>query len=315
MSKHPKKLAKVCGILPDRQISQCSRRMHTLSTPLTPTSEPPQKSCDGALPNSVKVVWAGIMCLLAVSALRVVTAFGQSANHFPVWCTLFAAVLGAYHLYKQHQIETTRLSWAGAAAMLLFSMLVGTATLFSLTTTYLIALVGLIASGLWALRGRHFAMHFIPVFIFVSFGLVSLPDELRMGISLPMQLIATNAVLSMFPQFITLGGTSHQFVIHNVSYDIAPNCSGLNQWMAFTYAFLIWQMFRQTSRKEWLCALVAIPLITLLLNLTRLTITALLAYFSTKDIALAVHSNIEFVLFPLGLLLLSALVRRCHAEV
>jgi exosortase/archaeosortase family protein len=66
----------------------------------------------------------------------------------------------------------------------------------------------------------------------------------------------------------------------------------------------IWQMFERFKPSGYAAGLALVLPLTMALNVLRLTITATLAYYFSKDVALAWHTNLEFVLVPLGVFII-----------
>lgn len=88
--------------------------------------------------------------------------------------------------------------------------------------------------------------------------------------------------------------------IKGETFEITADCSGLQSWVGFIFAGLLKQIFEGLQTLE-LALLIPIALIlALFLNSIRLSLTALVAYFNSADQAVAIHTNLDYILLPIG---------------
>ena len=172
----------------------------------------------------------------------------------------------------------------------------------------------LLAFMFWTLYGfRHFYL-WLGLFIFSFFLLPELPADLKMGISLPLQLMSTQITTAMAGLFIPITAAGNIFYIEGHAFEVTVACSGLNTWIGFLFAGLLWMLFERFSIKSLVAVLLGAPMLALLTNTLRLFITALVASNVSADAGLAIHTNLEYVLFPAGLVLMWVMARRLHAQ-
>jgi exosortase len=165
----------------------------------------------------------------------------------------------------------------------------------------------------WTLFGFQAFYGWMGIFLFSFFLLPEVPIDLKMSISLPLQLLSTQVTQLLAGLFIPITAAGNIFYINGQAYEVTVACSGLNTWIGFMFAGLLWLLFERFSVKTLITILIAAPLLALALNSVRLLITALVAYWQSPDAGLAVHTNIQFLLFPLGLVLMWGIIRRLHA--
>lgn len=151
---------------------------------------------------------------------------------------------------------------------------------------------------------------FFPVIFLSFFTLPDLPEEFRSQICIPMQQLSTILSAESAKLLIPLTYHSHYFYVKGVEYDVAPECSGLSMWACFLFTFAIWQSFKSYKPMAYVVAFFFDPVLTLTLNTVRLALTALVAFYASEQQAIAIHAKLEFVLVPIGILLLWTLSSR-----
>lgn len=266
------------------------------------------------IPSSWILVWllagAGTSFAVLCKLLSQPTGEYQMA---PLCALLFIASAAA-NLTRNRPKASSR-SWVGLMVMLFFSVASMLAALLFLNTVFIISIIGWVASFIWAINGWRQARHYVPLFIFAACALLELPDELRLKISVPLQTICTNTTYWIAHCFIRvqLAGP-HAISINGSDYEIAPACSGLNQWLGLTDALILMCIFLKLPPKRVFLGLASVPAVAVLMNVLRLTTTLTIANFSSKESAMAVHTNIELLFFPIGIFLVWLVVRGRHAK-
>ena len=187
--------------------------------------------------------------------------------------------------------------------LLLCSCALGCSHLLLLHKTVPLLFIGFVACFMWSACGSRFVRHWSPVLLFALFLMPSLPAELIDPVSLLMRRLSTIISTAMASAVIPIRSAGNVFWVGGHEFDVAPACSGLSMWKSFAFLAFFWNLIG-LRRSSFLIVLTLIPVLAVLLNSVRLCITALVAYFRSPSEAMAIHSNLEFVLFPLGLLLL-----------
>ncbi len=171
----------------------------------------------------------------------------------------------------------------------------------------------LLAMLCWTLCGFRCFYGWLGVFLFSFFLLPELPTDVKTGISLPLQLVSTRLTSLFAGLFIPISASGNIFYINGEAYEVTVACSGLHTWIGFLFAGLLWMLFERFSLKSLLALLLGVPVLAVCLNVLRLVVTALVAYHVSPDAGLAIHTNLEYLLFPLGLGLMWVAGRRLHA--
>lgn len=272
--------------------------------------EPPRNCQRFCLPVSANLCLLLLLLICVFPFTSVVNSLSASSHQLPVWCSLIIACIGTTSVGKHARKEIKECSWTGATALIILCVINAFATLFTLATIYVGSVTCICWTLLWTLTGWKHARHYLPVLIFCCFALTPLPEEIRIRLSLPLQFASINVMGAIVSQLISIDVHGHLFVVRGIAYDVSAACSGLNQWIGLTYVFLIWQMLQRFSFRGWLYIALSIPLLTIALNSSRLVITALVAYFFSEKDALAIHTNIEFILYPIALSVMWMTARR-----
>lgn len=233
---------------------------------------------------------------------------------------LFKLAHGGYTLFTQKQPlafkQASPMHWIlfGTAGLLqLVSRLLAIKTLFWGST---IALVILFLRGFLALPSHTQTEtprceKGLADFLFALFLLPDLPADIRNTISLPLQHLSTQLTTWGAGLFIPISAQGNIFYIRGEAFEVTVPCSGLHTWLGFLFGGLLWLFFEnRPTRKTFLWVLLAAPALALLTNTVRLIITALVAYYQSPDAGSAIHTNLEYILFPCGLLLLFQLLQR-----
>ncbi len=195
-------------------------------------------------------------------------------------------------------------SWTGLA--LLTGVLLAHALFdfLHIKSLYWMSYLGILAFSGWTLLGFQRFLHCLPYFLFSAFLLPVVNAEIHTAISLPLQLVSTWMATQFSALFIPLTYHQNMMYIKGETFEITADCSGLQSWVGFIFAGLLKQLFEGLQKLE-LALLIPISLIlALFLNGIRLCVTALVAYFASADQALAIHTNLDYVLLPIGFYLI-----------
>ena len=184
------------------------------------------------------------------------------------------------------------------------------AALLAVKSVYWASFLGIVAALYWSLRGAQVFYRSLSWFLFALFLLPQIPAELQTPLSLQLQHLSTQLTAAMAGLFIPITTSGNIFFIEGEAYEVTVACSGLHTWIGFLFAGLLWQVFEPFSLRRLGVTLALAPLLALLFNSLRLFVTALVAYNVSPDAGMAIHTNVEYLLFPLGLVLMLALGRK-----
>jgi exosortase len=214
------------------------------------------------------------------------------------------AALSAFLIWKKSASPNDKPSQVGALALTAVCLVVFASGYLHITRIYLLANIALLATFVWAIYGLDRSKKFGPPAFLALFTLPDLPEEFRAYLFIPLQHLCTFTAAETAKLFIPITYSGHLFVVNGHKFDVAPSCSGLGMWACFLFAFAIWQTFKSYKPSAYVVAFLMDPILTIALNTVRIALTAIVAYYHSVKMALAIHSNLEFVLVPLGLLIL-----------
>lgn len=157
---------------------------------------------------------------------------------------------------------------------------------------------------LWALAGKRYARHWLPVFLFSVELLPGGPAELVSSASAWLRVGSVEIARALSTIFIPLVVKNNYFFIKGQPIEITPACSGLSMLTGLIFVVLLWQLVCPMRLRTVFVLFAAALGAAVLSNGTRLCITALVAYHCSIDTAIAIHSNLEYVLFPVVMILL-----------
>mgnify|MGYP003940878549 CR=1 FL=1 len=196
----------------------------------------------------------------------------------------------------------------GFALLLLAGLIYLLGVLLSIRVLCWGGFLALLGSVYWTLLGFRAFYQRLPLFLFSFFLLPQLPVDLQTAISLPLQLASTFLASSLAGLLIPIHSEGNIFYIHGQPYEVTVACSGLNTWIAFLFAGLLWQVFGRVSLKTLLVIFAGAPLLALVTNTIRLLITAWIAYWISPDAGMAIHTNLGYALFPMGVVLMGCMI-------
>lgn len=205
-------------------------------------------------------------------------------------------------------------SWAGFFMLALTGLLLLAGAMLSIKALLWGSYLTLLACLCWALYGFRFVYSWLPVFMFSFFLLPELPADLRNTISLPLQMLSTKFTALLAGLLIPITIRGNIFYIEGNAFEVTVACSGLHTWIGFLFAGLMWMLFEKFSLKALLAILIGAPVLALVTNAIRLFITALVAYWGSPDLGVEIHTNLEYVLFPLGLVGMWLIGRNIYAS-
>lgn len=195
-------------------------------------------------------------------------------------------------------------SWTGLTLLTASIGLHALADFLYVKSIYWITYIGVLAFLVWALGGRRVFVKTLPYFLFTTFLLPVVNSEIQSAISLPLQLGSTWLAANFAGIFVPLTHAQNMLYVRNDAFEITADCSGLQSWIGFLFAGLLRQLFEKTRFLELLLLLPVSLLLALLLNGIRLCITVWVAYWFSADEAMAVHTNLDYFLLPIGFLIL-----------
>lgn len=256
--------------------------------------------------NGWILVWSSLLLINGLFCLQVwITTLHPHLNDNvrPILSVAIAALSG-WTIWRHSPPAVEQSSKIGILSLIVAAILVGFSGCFHMMRLYLLVNIALPVVFIWAFFGAAHSKKFAPAAFVSLFALPDLPEEFRAYLFIPLQHICTVGAAEIARLFIPITYSGHIFVVNHQHFDVAPSCSGLSMWACFLFAFAIWQTFKAYKPAAYVIAFFMDPILVVALNTVRLTITALVAFYQSPKAAMAIHSNLEFILVPLGLLLL-----------
>lgn len=171
-------------------------------------------------------------------------------------------------------------------------------------------LLMVLAGLFWSVFGNRAIRTMLPVFLFSFFLLPDMPSDIKNTVSQPLKLLSTQLTVLLAKSFIPIQSEGNIFYINGQAFEVTVACSGLHTWIGFLFGGMLWLLFEKFSWKALLAVLLSAPVLALVANSIRLFITALVAHQVSADAGVAIHTNLEYILFPVGLVVLWLLLRR-----
>lgn len=224
-------------------------------------------------------------------------------DNVPQFLTL-AFLVVALMRHGKPAIPTLRPNAFGLGVIIFTGMLYLLGLWLSVKALVFISLLTLAASLYWTWFGAAKLYRALPVFLFALFLLPQCPTDLRTTISLPLQLISTQLATGLASLFIPIQTTGNIFYVKGEAFEVTAACSGLNTWTGYLFAGMLAMMMGRFSFGRFGRLLVGAPILALAGNAIRLWITAMMAYWVSVNAGLAIHTNLEYIIFPAGLLIM-----------
>src|SRR5262249_19859382 len=102
-------------------------------------------------------------------------------------------------------------------------------------------------------------------------------------------------------------------VVRDSPFEVTVACAGLSMLTGLVFSVGVLQLFTRIPLAKLAILLCLCPPVAIGLNGMRLFMTALTAYWISPQTALQIHTNLEYLLFPIGLLSIWQIGRRCRA--
>ncbi len=266
--------------------------------------------------KNISIQYLLLPVLMLLLSVPVLTSWVQTLWQRPLDSNLiqlgsaFVLLFSLFGIIKRNQEKELSLqallntSWIGLALLsgvLLFHVLFDFLHVKSL---YWMSYLGVLALCCWTLLGFRRFLQCLPYFLFSAFLLPVVNAEIHTAISLPLQLISTWLATQFSALFIPLTYHQNMMYIKGETFEITADCSGIQSWVGFIFAGLLKQIFEGLQTLELALLIPLSLLFALFLNSIRLCLTALVAYFASADQAVAIHTNLDYVLLPIGFYLI-----------
>lgn len=184
------------------------------------------------------------------------------------------------------------------------SIVCSAGTYFHFSRLYWVGFLIMIAGSVWALAGGRMCKHWLPVFIFSLELIPGSPVEFANSLTSWLKVMSMKVALSIASLFIPIEAHGNFFSVKGYAFEVSNACCGLAMLSGLVFVVLLWQLFRAMPVRKIFLLVALATLLAALLNGVRLCLTALIAYGSSQQVALSVHSNLEIVLFPAAMAIL-----------
>lgn len=185
-------------------------------------------------------------------------------------------------------------------------------TYFHFSRLFWFSAIGMFAGLLWAVAGGKYFRHWLPVFLFSLTAIPGAPASAESHLSTSLQLLSAKIATGLASLFIPVTASGTVFCVNNSTFEVAPACSGLPMMSTLMFFVLLWNVFDPTKLRVMLQLIAIAAVVALAMNGLRLFLMALVAHWHSMDAALSMHTNIEFLFFPLAMFLLWKYRRFAH---
>lgn len=254
------------------------------------------------------MLWSVLFaCNLIISLCLWLQLFVAESSEIPSMQILafIALIIGFFAKLTEYRKTPQAPSWRGLVCLCLISAFIVRFSLFEFDYTWLPRLyIGLAFAYTWAIHGFGRMQVATPLFVLSIFLLPNLQQFWRDLLSVPLQYICAWLTVNICGQFLPIRQVGHFFLINHDSYNVAPSCTGLSMLASFMFGFAVWQTFVKIRPIAYLLVIFLDPLLALALNTLRLVITATCGFLVSQPFAISIHSNLEYGLIPLGLMIM-----------
>jgi exosortase/archaeosortase family protein len=222
-------------------------------------------------------------CILAWAARRYAKSAPVLALHLDSAGLLFFTAMIALTAAGNY-FHFARLSWLG----------------------FLAATAGLI----WVLAGRAYLKHWAPLFLFSLLLLPGAPIAAIDWTGAWLKMTSLRLTIALSSLFIPITAKGNVFFVKGDAFEITTACCGMSMWVGLTFLVLLWQIYHRLTVGRTVSLVFLATCLSLLMNGVRLCITAVVAYWTTQSFALSIHSNLEYLLYPIAAAVLWLCMRR-----
>lgn len=253
----------------------------------------------------------GLVLALAVASswLQFLSRRSFNDNLIPILSAGILAWFARSHL-KSAPAPRLSLSRAGLILLAAASTLTAAGNYFHFARISWLGFLAMIAASLWVLAGRSYCKYWAPCFLFSLELLPGAPLAAIESAGAWLKMASLNLTLSLSSLFIPITAKGNVFYVKGDGFEITTACCGLSMWAGMTFVVLLWQLYNRLTMHKLALLLLMSTLLSLTMNGVRLCITALVSYWTNQSLALSIHSNLEYLLFPIALLVLSAFMRK-----
>jgi exosortase/archaeosortase family protein len=224
------------------------------------------------------------------------------------WIPLFSfpvLVFGIYKYWKSRPTFAESLDNFGLLFLFVTSIVTAFASYFAFERLSWAGLLAMIIGVLWSIAGRNYYSYWSPVLLFSVEILPGAPLAAEQWATSHLQRLSAQFAGDLAGLFIPITTLANSFTIKDNTYQIAPACTGLSLWTSFVFIILLWNLFKPVKSLKLFSIVALSVMLSMVLNAARLSITALVAYHWNSQTALAIHTNLDFILFPIGLAVLA----------
>lgn len=221
------------------------------------------------------------------------------------WC--------ARNYLKSAPAPRLSLSLAGLILLAAMSALTAAGNYFHFARISWLGFLAMIASSIWVLAGRNYCRYWAPLFLFSLELLPGAPIAALESAGAWLKMASLNLTLSLSSLFIPITARGNVFFVKGDGFEITTACCGLSMWTGMTFVVLLWQLYSRLTMRKLALLLVLSTFLSLAVNGIRLCITALVCYWTNQSLALSIHSNLEYLLFPIALSALWVCMRKIGA--
>ena len=225
--------------------------------------------------------------------------------------TLTTGVLTWSAWQQRHTLSwCERIHWLPVLCFLMLWAVYSVSDFFSVQSVVWASFIALSTCLAWALTGKRQTNKLLPLSGLAFYLLPVVHAELVNTVSIPLQWVSATTSAWLVGLFTTIYQAGTLLAIDGMLFNVAPACCGLNSWLSFLYVCFLWQAVEGARIRNVLLCIPLTLVLALVLNIVRITLMLVIAQATDEATALALHTNLDYLLFPLGLLALFLLAKR-----
>ena len=249
-------------------------------------------------------------CLLMIVGIKTVTGWWQclstrsiSDNLIPFLTVIFLT-LSVKKYYLSQPLSKTDLHTGGVLLLSCFAFLTAASDYLHFARLTWIGFLGLAAGLLFTLKGRQFFNHWCPLFLFALFLSPGAPIAFINWLSAWMKTVSIKVALAISSLAIPITVENFTFYVKGEAFEVGTACCGLAMLTSLSFVIMLWNLYKPKALMPLVLNLVAVGFVSMLMNGIRIALTAIIAFYFSKDLALATHTYLELPLFVLAVALM-----------
>ncbi len=282
-----------------------------------------QNSSDSQTSKNNFIPWIALwLCLIAVTTFYIgsdwILCLSQKPwtdNVLPLLTGVFLAANFRRYLASQPSFpDSINLNPASIVFLAVSALVVSAADYLHFSRLTWLGFLGMVSGLALVVRGTEFFRHWSPAILFSMFLIPGAPLAAIDYINAFLQSTSIKLALFFSSLIIPIRVENFTFFVRGEPFEVGTACSGLSMIVSLTFMLLLWNLFRPVRLKSLALLMMALLPIAMIMNGIRIALTAIIAYYQSKEVALAAHSFLEAPLFILAIAALGAMILRSKSS-